>query len=613
MNREERKSGKNNLSKFGKGVTAFTASSFFAASTISTATAETVCSVGNLEQLQTAGLNADCDIINVNANISFDALEEETQTILINHSTLIRGNVTIDGNRTGSVFGLIEDDIDVTFKGLTIVDGGWDVAQWLPDGGFDFNYSGGAITTILWDGFYDISYNSDITLDGVTFENNSANFGGAVALAEGSDLIFTGNTSYFRNNLGYFGGAVSGLYFSNLDMNNKVVFDGNQAIIGGAVGGWVFNSISTSDGTQFKNNDALIGGAISGLIINQIDIRNTYFGNNSAFDEVADLSKLEAYSELIDIDDDDFPITLGTGGAINSGLAGSLRIENSTFFNNSADLLGGAIIALGESQIVLSTFLNNSTSLTATEDSGASITSNGEMRLFGNIFASDISARGHLAISGDEDSADLGGNFSTSSADSIYLVNSVNPIVNFSELKMSNMPSLDSSYLGSAPILPIENTSVAADAIDLEQFSNSLLELIFSVGRSFPTQDQRGVARSGKYDAGSYEIGARTEEIIPMVKKIVLPSAPARVSAKVEGRKAIRVEWSMPKSAGTGRIVKYEIYRNGFKIATIASNKRDYIDRGLDSNQSYSYRIVSVGTQGNSIKSSQTFSIFPRR
>jgi len=611
MNREARRKGKKNYAKVGRGLSAVTASSFLAATGMSAAVADTVCNVSTLAQLQAAGSNADCDVISVNSNISFDPLEEDSQTVLIDHSVLIRGNVTIDGNRTGRMFGTIQDNIDVTFQGLNLIDGGWDVEVWQDKTGFGydtFSYSGGTISTwVTGGGFY--SQEVNVILDGVTIENSAGALGGAISLSPDSSLSFSGNTSYFKNNVGGIGGAVFSFYFGSMVLTNGVVFDNNEAINGGAIGGWIFNSFSTAEGVQFKNNDALSGGAIGGAYVSQIDIRESYFANNRAFDSIGELSVLGEYF----VSNPDYLYgQVGTGGAINTGVFANLYIDNSTFFNNSADISGGAILSTGNAQVIFSTFLNNYTASSADEDSGASIRSSDNIRVFGNVFASDQLNRGHLNFLGGEGVVDLGGNLSTSTSDTAFLTHSLSSIVSFADLKISNMPSTDSSYPRSAPFLPIENTSVAADAVDLDQLAASLPQLIFPTARSL-TRDQRGAERSGKYDAGAYEIGVRGLDIVPIVKKIVLPAAPARVTAKPEGRKAIKVEWALPTSFGTGRIMKYEIYRNGLRIATIDSNKRYFIDRALEPSQSYTYRIVSVGTQGNSIKSQQSSSIFPRK
>ena len=598
-------SQKANLKKIKIALSALTATSFAATTGIAPASANTVCTVTNLAQLQAAGINADCDIVDVRSNISFDPLEEDSQSVVVNHTTLIRGNVTIDGNRTGQMFIIEGDGIDVTFQSLNLIDGGLDPEEWI-DGGYDFAEGGGTISTTA-DGLFEAE-NVDIVLDGVTIQNSSASFGGAINLGINARLSFTGDTSYFLNNTAYVGGAVAALYFTSLEAIENVVFDGNEAIVGGAIGGFFFNEVVANE-ARFTNNFALRGGAISGIFFNFIDIRNSYFANNRAVDSVEDLPNLGEY-----FDEGDGPDDGGYGGAI-AQQYGSLWIENSTFFNNQADSRGGAIQKSGggQTQIVLSTFLNNSANNIVPDATGQSIFTTDTIRLFGNIFASDQTNFPQLISGGEGAYTDLGANLSTSSSDSNFFLSPLSSVTTFGDLRMSNIPTVDTSFLGSTPVLTIETSSSAADAVDLDQLSDSLLQLSFPGDRSLPTRDQRGVDRLGKLDAGAYEIGVRADLIIPIVKKIVLPSAPPRVTAKSIGRSSIRIDWALPTTPGTGRIMKYEIYRNGIKVATVNSNVRYFVDTKLDASQSYTYRIVSVGTQGNSIKSTSTSSIFPRK
>jgi hypothetical protein len=167
-------------------------------------------------------------------------------------------------------------------------------------------------------------------------------------------------------------------------------------------------------------------------------------------------------------------------------------------------------------------------------------------------------------------------------------------------------------------VVPITTDSLAADAIDTTEFAATLTALNLDGLNT----DQRGIARTGKFDAGAFEVGDSTyrkpqidQQADPVViaPKVVLPSTPAAVSIKAEGKKAIRINWTAPKTSGTGKVLNYEIYRNGKKIATVSASARTLLDRNLDSRQSYTYRIVTVGSQGKSIKSPNTRAIFPRR
>lgn len=88
---------------------------------------------------------------------------------------------------------------------------------------------------------------------------------------------------------------------------------------------------------------------------------------------------------------------------------------------------------------------------------------------------------------------------------------------------------------------------------------------------------------------------------------------PKGVSAKVDGKNALRVEWGRPTGSSAAKILRYEIYRNGSRVASIPGNQFSYRDKGLDPTQSYSYRVVSVTAKGKSVSSSPTSSMFPRR
>jgi hypothetical protein len=88
---------------------------------------------------------------------------------------------------------------------------------------------------------------------------------------------------------------------------------------------------------------------------------------------------------------------------------------------------------------------------------------------------------------------------------------------------------------------------------------------------------------------------------------------PKGISAVSDGRNALRVQWSRPTGSGSAKVLRYEIYRNGSKVASVPGNQFFYRDKGLDPTQSYSYRVVSVTAKGRSASSSSSSSMFPRR
>jgi predicted outer membrane repeat protein len=417
--------------------------------------------------------------------------------------------------------------------------------------------------------------------------------GGAIYASGGYTNVFVENSVFLDNDAEGDGGAIY-LDDSVLILSGGNLFQGNSTEEdGGAIYG---DTVLGSGKDIFINNSAAIdGGAISSRTI---EIQNKFFGENTAGE---------------------------WGGAL---IGSFVNVVNSTFFNNQAGDEGGAIWSAGllgegdtvQNSIAMNTFLVNRVGNEGSSV-GLSIYTTGKMNLFGNIFASNDSPQSHLEVGGGEGAPefiDLGANYFTSQGDTDVLTAESSRLVTFSELTIVQGPVVDNTDSIRTFVAPITTDSLASDAIDTTEFAATLTAL----GLNGEITDQRGVVRTGKYDAGAFEVGDTTyrkpqidqqADQVVIAPKVVLPSAPATVNIKAEGRKAIRVNWTAPKTTGTGKILRYEIYRNGKKVATLPASARTYLDRNLDSRQSYTYRIVTVGSQGNSVKSLNTKSIFPRR
>lgn len=95
------------------------------------------------------------------------------------------------------------------------------------------------------------------------------------------------------------------------------------------------------------------------------------------------------------------------------------------------------------------------------------------------------------------------------------------------------------------------------------------------------------------------------------VKKVA-PSQPATPSVRPVGRSSINVKLNRPASIGTGTITKYNIFRNGKLIASVPASASSYVDRNLERGNSYSYQIQAVSTDGTSLKSKTSNSIYRR-
>lgn len=501
--------------------------------------------------------------------------------------------------------------------------------------------------------------NMDVYITGSTFTSNKALFddGGAVSVDGDSSDIYISNSTFISNSAGEQGGAIyfdsssSDIYIEDSvfrmnasDMAPEFAMSGEEpddeesedAKIGGSLtiadhnygGGAIFAYNSSTDiilygGNIFEDNDANSGPG--GAIYAEGDIFSV--GQNVFINNRSDSSGGAIAADRAIIRDSYFGGNIAgvDGGAI---WANTVDVVNNTFFNNQAGSEGGAIWAtanLGEGDAVISkaamnTFLVN---LTGNESAsvGLSIYTAGKINLFGNIFASNDSKQAHLEVGGGEGTpefVDLGANFFTSSNDTDVLVSASSQLVSFADLTIPQEVKLDTTGVARTFVVPLTTDSLAADAIDTTEFAATLAALNLSGLNT----DQRGLPRSGKYDAGAFEVGDSTyrkpqvdqqADQVVIAPKVVLPSSPASVSIKAEGRRAIRINWTAPKTSGTGKVLNYEIYRNGKKIATVSSSARTFIDRNLDSNQSYSYRILTVGSQGKSIKTPNTKAIFPRR
>ena len=219
----------------------------------------------------------------------------------------------------------------------------------------------------------------DLTLNNVDLKGNKANFGGAI-WNEGTltvnDGSFEGNTATtaagaiynaadakltvdgvtFANNSSAKAGAINN-YDGTVAISDST-FKGNDA--GKSMGGAVTNtsgsasgkSIITITGSTFEDNKAGNGGAVWNGTYGQVDITDSTFKGNTALAEDG----------------------LGQGGAITN--ANAMTITGGSFANNTAKYSGGAIYngahaASGKASLTIdgTTFTGNSVTATYSKDS----------------------------------------------------------------------------------------------------------------------------------------------------------------------------------------------------------------------------------------------------
>lgn len=202
----------------------------------------------------------------------------------------------------------------------------------------DGKYAGGAI------------YNNDfgkLTINASIFDNNSAQFGGAInnaRLQSDSGGVLTITDSIFTNNRGWNGGAIRNQGEANIATINNTLFSANTSTNGGAIHNGTWGEVKIN-GAEFSGNTATLttdlmtgktgmgqGGAITNAGV--LEITNATFTGNSA---------------------------AGIGGAIanaepqtkDSEIVSKIVFDTVAFENNHADEKGGAIHNHKRGEIVL--------------------------------------------------------------------------------------------------------------------------------------------------------------------------------------------------------------------------------------------------------------------
>ena len=201
----------------------------------------------------------------------------------------------------------------------------------------------------------------------VTFTNNGADSGGAVAFSESSVIIQEYSTINFNNNVALYssGGAFVCSNNSNITIrgNSKVIFNSNKAIQnGGAIFSYNICQISLEENStsQFINNNVgKNGGAIFSTKYSNISFK----GNSKANfeDNTADKGGTLYFSNSTIIFKQSSSISCYNNEAIRSGGVGYFTLNSEVIFegnttvrfDNNTALDGGTILADDHSKFVL--------------------------------------------------------------------------------------------------------------------------------------------------------------------------------------------------------------------------------------------------------------------
>ncbi len=199
---------------------------------------------------------------------------------------------------------------------------------------------GGAITAID---------RSRITIENSCYSNNVGNNGGAL-YAFGSSNITVCNSLFYANEAGKGGvmsaqfsskgGVMSAQFSSTINVSDSS-FDNNEAGEGGVIHTTYYSNTTVSN-SSFNGNKAYLGGVMSALERSSVTVSNSIFSNNEAY---------------------------GHGGVISVRRIPNLTVNNCSFDNNEAGNDGGVLYVYYDSSAAVknSSFDNN----TASSDGGA--------------------------------------------------------------------------------------------------------------------------------------------------------------------------------------------------------------------------------------------------
>lgn len=264
---------------------------------------------------------------------------------------------------------------------------------------------------------------AELTVDDVTFANNSSvnNVAGAINNRDGKVIItnstFKGNDSGTKA-----GGAIANTAGSTEEGKLGTItikgstFEGNKAGNGGAVWNGSDGKVEIADST-FKGNTAVAEGGLGqgGAITNadKMTITGGSFANNTAnYSGGAIYNDANAAGSQTSLMIDgttftgnsvtaDFKTTNNdniAGGAIFNDTGAKLDVKNATFTDNTSSLKGGAIFNRdGEVAITNSTFKNNSVPTSA---GGAVLNESGDTSKTGTITITGSTFEGNKAGNG---------------------------------------------------------------------------------------------------------------------------------------------------------------------------------------------------------------------
>ncbi len=480
------------------------------------------------------------DTINFATGITTITLTSQIQ-IPITKSLIIDGGnaVTLSGGGTNGIIAGA-DFSDLTIRNLTLTNG---MAQPIA-GALQTDSQGGAIYA---------NYRVNLTVDHVTFTNNVADTGGS-AIFLGFESRLTITDSHFNGNVSVAGNTERGSTITAITPYDVMIrnsdFVGNRGINGGAIN--TINAKLTVESSQFINNDTLAaqydnapgavnaylrgyGGAIyTDRSNDSIIIKDSVFEGNQSRSSGGAMHLFADPEDVVLIEGSlfkgnqalDLPGRLpegdrGKAGAIaqirtgNLG-TGSFTLRNSSIIDNrSNDQGGGVWIFNVNSTIENSTFAGNVAIAggPGTYNSGGGLFTYSPTKVINSTFVDNVAGWAGGGIAADAD------HFVT--LQNTLLVNNtaVNPNGGQNQ---TNGQFIDAGgnfqWPASADLATAIVTLIDPQLGSRQQVGNAIFYPLLATSpvinqgnaTGAPLTDQRGLARVGGTDPGSYEFGATT-------------------------------------------------------------------------------------------------------
>lgn len=397
------------------------------------------------------------------------------------------------------------------------------------------------------------SSSAELTVQNISFVDGSVTGNGGAIFSNG--VLSIENSQFTGNSASGFGGAVfndSGSTFDILDST----FTNNSADLGGAV----YGEGIILDASTFTANVAQAGGAVFAYAM--VAYQSTFTENEAIGGGAILAENYAAIAGSTFVDN----VADSIGGAVST--YGAYLGLNSTFVENSAGDVGGALF-VGYGQSGLSTFLNNQAGDETDESEAIFTIGDGTFEVVGNIFAGSRSAA-QLGADAPDLYGDGGGNVFSTAESVETALGTPDPSTLFSRSVASifgagaapagnggltqtvaliaGSPAIDAVPAGSfAPVS--SGLASAAEGLEL----SPALTAVFTTG----VEDQRSVERTGLADAGAYEYGdaelaatgadANAAGWIGGIAALLLGAGAAVViGSRVAGRRSARVSEPTP-------------------------------------------------------------------